>query len=456
MEKIYRKLSMHEASFPVYSELSPGAGNIVSILTMDGHVAEQNFKLAIEAILEFSPIFRSTYAKQAHVPLYYWKKSNVPVHNFILSSVQSGEDFDCLAQRRMDALLNEPFLDDEALCRFELITNGKTTKLLSCINHGLMDGSSVVTVNQLIAKILMGQPVATTTQSSFPTALWEFMPYTLKSRKGILYCFDAFLELMRLQKKANSGFAFAIEGPAPASEHRCMVLHKKIPVTISKQFLSLSKQRDISVHGLLVAAISQSFVDYLRKDQTLASIASKNKETLPVVSTMDLRRRVEPTLAVSDLGCYSSGCVHEILPHWQNTNISTDEYCSMARLAETTLTKQITKNQHWKLLRIYQLFGLSGMKHIFKSSAEKPMSMPLSLANLGRLNFPESSELKVTNFEIAPAFHANGPSINIQCYTLNDELILSFAAARPQISRTTLEAYADRFIAHINAICSTN
>lgn len=451
-QSFIRPLSIHEASFPLFAQLSPGAGNIVSQITVEGQLAADAFETAVNAVVNAHEVLQATYVHATNVnatggtskPAYYWthtaEKPRVEV-------MAAGGDIEALAHLQMERMLNEPFRQDEPLCRFLMLHGDGIHKIFACVSHGVMDGSSIIGLLQrIVAQLAAPVDVAPVT---FPPALWDYMPAELAAPTGIFRCLDVLLALIGLQKKADKGLAFQAESPAPAAEHRCMFARRQLSVEQSKQLVALSKQAKTSVHGLLGAAVGQAFVDHLRAEKGDAFCAAQTGVTLPLMSTMDLRRRTQPALADDLLGCFSSGATHNIDCQWVSRVLAQSDYTRLAANVDATLGEAIKRNQHWKILRIYQLLGLSGMKKLFRDGAEKPMSMPLSLANVGRLQFAAGENFRVVCFEGAAAFHANGPSINVQSYMVNDQLTLSLAAALPQISRATLERFADRVLAHL-------
>jgi hypothetical protein len=275
------------------------------------------------------------------------------------------------------------------------------------------------------------------------------MPEKLARTLGIFRCLNIFAMLMKLQKQADSGIAFSVEIPAPATEHRCITSKRQLTQAQSLALVSLAKRSNVSVHGLIGAAALQAFVDHLKNEKGESFLALNPNTKIPLVTTMDLRRRTQPVIDDHIIGCMSSGATHSVKCHWTSKSLCASDYTELAKRVDSSLNIEINKQQHWKLLRIYQTLGLGGMKKIFSDAAEKPMSMPISLANLGRLKFPSSPLIHVARFEAAAAFHANGPSISIQSNTMNDQMTLCFSGALPQMSRRTLDFYSDLTMHHL-------
>lgn len=446
-----RPLSIHEASFPIFAKCSPGAGNIVSVLTIEGQVTHEAYTSAVTKVVSENDVLRATF-QEALLPNgqrgFQWVFSDRPPRMEVIV-ISPEQDIEASAHYHMESLMNEPFSDAEPLSRFLLIQGDGISKLFACVSHASIDGSSIIGVLRRIVQEL-AQPLNDHQPSApFPPSLWTFMPDKFARAFGIFRCLNILALLIRLQKQADSGVYFSVETPAPAAEHRCIISRRQLSQTQSLALIALAKRSNVSVHGLLGAAALQAFVDHLRQEKGEAFCEKNASTKIPLVSTMDLRRRTDPVLQDQLLGCLSSGATHTVKCDWNKKNMLAADYIEIAARVDTTLNSEIAKQQHWKLLRIYQTLGLAGMKKIFRDSAEKPMSMPISLANVGRLKFPSSSSIHVARFEGAPAFHANGPSINVQSYMTNDQMTLSFSGALPQMSRSTLESFGDGVYQHL-------
>lgn len=449
--KSIRPLSMHETSFPLYATFSPGAGNIVAALTVSGVISDKEFRQAIEKVTQRHLTLRSTYAASylQGKPTYHWLLTDQSPSVKTVLLTEDG-DIEKSAHQEMERLLNEGFPEGSPLCRFVLLSAGNTHKIFACVNHAAMDGSSTINVLRLISERL-AKPDSQSSGEIVPIspALWSFMPKAIKGAWGIFRCFAVFKMLIRLQKQADAGVSFPVEIPAPAAEHRCMVAMRQLNVEESNAVVALSKQNNVSVHGLLGAALTCAFADQLREVKGAEFCTKNSSLKIPIVSTMDLRRRITPPIEGDVLGCLSSGATHSVRCDLSGKPLFKSEYLDLGREVDATLNREISRHQHWKLLRIYQLLGIAGMKKVFKDSSEKPMSMPISLANLGKLEFPSTGVFQVLKFEAAPAFHVSGPAVNVQCNRVNNQMALSFSSALPQMSRTTLEKFSDNVIQHL-------
>jgi hypothetical protein len=445
---ILRPLSIHETSFPVYARLSPGAGNVVAALFVDGPLEADRLRSALKVVQQENPVLRATHVRTSPVqatPSYAWAPSH------LASEVQATclapeTDLRETAHAALEQSLNLPFGVHHPLLRVRLLSQGERHAIILCVDHALLDGSSAVGILQrVMAQLTENEGPAS--QSAFPPALWEFMPPSLKAPTGALRCLDVLGLLARLQKQTDAGLAFGVEWPAPAAEHRCMVQVSALSESSSAGLARQGKASGAGVHGLVSAALVRALGDDIRSRKGQAFCETHASVSLPVVTTMDLRRRIDPPLPPDTLGCLSSGATHWVPAHLNQGMPDDATFLAMASQAVASLNTCIDANQHWKLLRIYQTFGVGLMPKIFLDASEKPMTMPLSVANLGRLEFPSGAGLQVSDFMMAPAFHPAGPSINAVCYTLDGRFVMNMAAASPQMSRATLQRFCQRTLA---------
>ena len=81
-------------------------------------------------------------------------------------------------------------------------------------------------------------------------------------------------------------------------------------------------------------------------------------------------------------------------------------------------------------------------------ASEKPLATPLSLANLGLVNFKQngSEPLTVKGYEVYAAFHASGAGVNVTANTVNGALTLCFTCPSPAMSQARLDDYAQKVL----------
>lgn len=452
---LMRDLSIHETSFPVYARLSPGAGNVVSAIVVEGVLDREALQSALAAVQRENPVLRATHVRVSDVhvtPAYAWSVCG-QTSTVQAETLPDDADLRATGHRAVERWLNLPFAPHQPLLRMRLLSQGEQHVIVLCVDHALLDGSSAVGILQRIMARLT-QTSGPAPQPAFPPALWDYMPPAIKARSGALRCLDVLGLLAKLQKQTDKGLAFSVEQPAPAAEHRCVVEVLALSDTASASLASQGKASGAGVHGLVSAALVRALGDDIRRRKGQAFCETRSDISLPVVTTMDLRRRIDPPLPPDTLGCLSSGATHWVPAHLDQTTPDVTTFLAMAKQAVDSLNTCIDADQHWKLLRIYQTFGVGLMPKIFLDASEKPMTMPLSVANLGRIEFPSGNGLRVTDMIMAPAFHPAGPSVNALCYTLNGRFVMNMAAAVPQMSRGTLRTVCADTLATLERHCS--
>lgn len=433
-----RPLSIHEASFPIFASLSPGAGNVVSIMVLKSRIDHAVLQQAIKNLQDAYPLLRMSYKSDTGSATgYVWSDGtgDVPVK---CTSVGNLDDFDEAVTKCAESRLNYPLIEGTLQAIFDHVSCHEKSAIIFCASHAALDGSSFYTINKNLLRILNECNVEKT--SSPPPSLWESMPEGIKSKTGFLKTIPLLATLAKLQSHTNKGNFFKVEAPAPATEHRSIWEKREINSDQLKRIFFTTKKNGISVHGVVGAATLLALQAHLDPENRCSLIGGKS---LPLVTTMDLRRRLKPQLDKNTVGCLSSGVTHLVnIPKHAPYN-NTRSIIEIAKSVESSLAAEIHNYQHWKILRLYQVLGLKGMKKAFKSAAENSMSTPITLANFGKLDFDIGDHIEVERIDIIPAFHCTGPAINVIANTIENSLFLSFCAATPQMSRNTLSAYAN-------------
>lgn len=444
---IIRPLSIHEASFPVFASLSPGAGNVVSIMVLKKRIDHAALLLALGILQDAYPVLKMSYKSVTNSATgYAWLDGagELAVERTLVENI---DDFNETVTKCAEIRLNYPLIEGKPQAIFDHVTSHDKSAIIFCASHAALDGSSFYTINKNLLQILNGNKLEKI--SSPLPSLWESMPEDIKSRLGFLKTIPLLTTLAKLQSHTNKGNFFKVEIPAPATEHRSIWEKREISKDQFKRIISTSKDKGISVHGLVGAATLLALLTHLRAENRCHLMGERS---LPLVTTMDLRRRLNPQLDKNAVGCLSSGVTHLVsIP--KNASINNiGSLMDIAKSVENSLSEEINKNQHWKILRLYQTLGMKGMKKTFKSAAEATMSTPITLANFGKLDFDVGNHAEVERVDIIPAFHCTGPAINVITNAIDNSLFLSFCAATPQISRNTLSAYANLVISVLAAI----
>lgn len=459
MHKIVRSLSIHEASFPVYAQLTPGGGNIVACLRVSGLLTAEICEQALQQLMlkEEGLQVSSQWIKKDELsgqkPGYFFVKLEDSSPVFSVSTAHE-DDYESSVTSRCDALLNQPFIEGHLLWRSHLLSDHENDRhaLFICINHCISDGASVTSmlsewlqqINGENTKCIQPKKIQPLAES-----LWSNMPNKIAGFLGAMKSFDMLPAFIKGQKLADKGLNFESGCNVPASEHRCLSTFRTLTIESSKNLVANSKHLNKSIHGLISASLIQQLLLQCQQKNGLKGI--KDRFEIPFVSSVDMRSKVETDkqgLATDEiaLGCLSSGVVSMVSVDRDKIGQSYhDNPWQIGDQVAKGITSAFKQNQHWKVLRFYKVVGLKGLKKMFMDASEKPLATPLSLANLGVVNFKQCSRgrLTVKGYEVYAAFHASGAGVNVTANTLNDALTLCFTCPSPAMNRDSLEHYAD-------------
>lgn len=476
-ESIVRELSIHEASFPVYAELSPGGGNIVVCLQLQGQLSQEHAKqgfqklMQAEASLQVACQWLEKNPEQGTKAGYYFIRPESPSLPFKAEFIDSttvigNSKFDSTVDHIRTQLLNQPFQSGSLLWRAHLIS-GQAEEMKAqqhciflCINHSISDGTSVYHLMKRWLLALHSSTQITATANDFSLPLWHYMPKKIAGFCGAFRSLSILSTFMKAQKVADQGLSFKAECNVPIAEHRCRSTHRTLDKTHFLALLKLSKSNNESIHGLMSAALLQVLLKDCKNRGELKNLAKTF--SVPFVTTVNARDKIQginndySKIDDAVAGCLSSGVTSIVEVDQDSIN---SEYCQspwpLGQQVSNGVSFALQQDQHWKVLRIYQLAGLKGLKKMFIDGSEKPLATPISFANLGRVKFDfyinratiaNHEALKVTGYQAYAAFHASGAGVNIVASSLNSELTLCLTCPDPIISEQTLDKYADDVI----------
>lgn len=459
--QVLRRMSVHEASFPLYAELSPGGGNVVSMLELAGELHVAAVPAALQQLQQRHALLRAAYrnlASGTEAADYCF----VEVANSAIGCVQQSVDSLQALQIQGDAirhsLLNHHYLHGDLLSRMVVLSYTASLPhrhcLYFCVSHVIADGSAMVQLLDECQQILNGGKLPAVPK--VPAPLWSSMPAAIAGFAGAWRSLGTLLQFVRLQKQADRGLSFDFDIPAPASERRCIAATRRLDGATFSRLRAQVKVQHGSLHGTLAAALVAAFSDYLQVRRDPRALQdSRQALSIALVTTVDMRGKTQPPLAHDSIACLSSGVTSNArLPLAALQRGAVFPYADIARQLSAGISAALAAEQHWKVLRIYQLAGLKGLRKMFAQASTKPLSTPLSLANLGQLRFTAGTQLKVRQVEIFAAFHAMGPSMNIAINSLDDQLTLCISAPYPVCSQNTLNRFADACVTHLQAIAA--
>ena len=480
MSTIIRELSIHEASFPVYGELVPGGGNIVVCLQLQGDLSQdqalQGFQklMQAEASLQVASLWLEANPEENRKAGYFFIRPDSPALPFSADIIESDNDenektdneFGSTVNRIRTQLLNQPFQTGSLLWRAHLIS-GRVEEntaqqhcVFLCINHSVSDGTSVYHLMKRWLLALNTSTKISATANEFSLPLWHYMPKNISGFLGAFRSLGILSTFIKAQKLADNGLSFKAKCNVPISEHRCRSTHRSLDPLSFTALLKLTKKKNKSIHGLISAALLQVLLKDCKSQGQLKHIPKTF--SLPFVTTVNGRDKIQgshnkhATIDDAIAGCLSSGVTSMV--EVDQDFIDADYRLSPWHLGQQVangVTTALEQDQHWKVLRIYKLAGLKGLKKMFIDGSEKPLATPISFANLGPVKFDfyvnratraDNQTLNVTGYQAYAAFHASGAGVNAVTSSLNGELTLCLTCPDPVISQQTLDCYANDVI----------
>jgi hypothetical protein len=305
------------------------------------------------------------------------------------------------------------------------------------------------------------------TKNEFPPALWQHMPKKIANLSGAFRSLGVLTTFIKAQKLADKGLCFKSEGNVPIAEHRCRSTFRSLNKADFSNLLTYSKSKQQGLHGLLSSCLLQIFLEDCKQRRALDSLAKVF--TLPFVTTVNARDKIsssKKSQTVSQVdnaisGCLSSGVTSLVkVDQARIDNDYKEQPWQLGKQVSSGVKQALQQDQHWKVLRIYQLAGLKGLKKMFIDSSEKPLATPISFANLGQVDFnfyinraaeKNSQPLTVTDYQAYAAFHASGAGINVVASSLQGALTLCFTCPSPVMSHKTMNDYADAVVQRLAA-----
>lgn len=456
-EKVVRPLSIHEASFPIYAELCPGGGNVLAVLELKGQLSYQQAQASLLKLMKKEPCLFSAITwleenqdDQLSPAGYYFidisqSEIDLPFKHF---NVDTSEEFQNEVESLKRQNLNQGFNQGQLLWRAQLVSWQDCHTLIFCINHSISDGSSLFQLMKYWLSHLENNNTHTSAINTLPPALWHSMPKKIAGFTGSIRSLGTLKAFIKGQNLADKGFHFDSQTNVPISEHRCLVLHKKLNKELSRDITAFAKSHKKSLHGLIASALIQTLLNDCRQGGRLKNIPKHF--SFPFVSTVDVRNKLADPIPAHTLGCFSSGVTSQISIDQDRISSSSERSYqlnpwSLAEQVTNGVKAAIKQEQHWKVLRIYQLAGLKGLKKMFLDSSEKPLATPISFANLGRIDLL-SKNFQLTGYQAYAAFHASGAGISVVASQLNDQLTLCLTGPSPALTHSSLEGYADAVI----------
>lgn len=447
MIEILRPLSVHEASFPIYAELSPGGGNIVCVATVAAALDAEAVRAAIARVHPRHALLAAGYR--------WLEEEGEDVGYVFTPAPEAGPELEVISVATDDVvaeqaasvrtrLLNHHFLPGHLLYRAAVVSGPSQSQLLLCISHAVADGASATALLKQWLQALVQPQAELGLPLPLPAPLWAQMPKRIASAFGAFRALGVLFDFIKMQKAADRGLAFATDAAAPYAEHRSLSTKRRLAPEAFAALRAAVKAREASLHGVIGSAFLRAFLADCEARNALAGVG--DTLSVPLVTTVDVRRYLPEPVGADTPCCLSSGVTSTVQLTRAELAQGAELAWTMARQIADGVQAALAAGQHWKVLRIYQLAGFKGLRKMFIDSAAKPMATPVSLANLGAVDI-QAPGLAVTEYEIYAAFHVSGAGMNVTVNSCHDGLTLCFTCPAPLIGPATLARYADAVVA---------
>lgn len=452
MIEILRPLSVHEASFPIYAELSPGGGNIVSVVTVAAALDAEAVRTAIARVHSRHALLSAGYrwlGEEGEDVGYVFTPA--PEAGPEVEVIAVGTDAAVVAQAAVvrTRLLNHHFLPGHLLYRAAVISGPSQSQVLLCISHAIADGASATALLKQWLQALVQPQAELGLPQPLPAPLWAQMPRRIAGALGAFRALGVLFDFLKMQKAADRGLAFATDAQAPYTEHRSLSTKRRLSPDAFAALRAAVKSRESSMHGVIGSAFLRAFLADCEARQALRGFG--DSISVPLVTTVDVRRYLAEPVGADTPCCLSSGITSSVQLSRRDLAQGAELAWTLARQIADGVQTALAAEQHWKVLRIYQLAGFKGLRKMFIDSAAKPMATPVSLANLGAVEIQVPS-LAVTEYEIYAAFHVSGAGMNVTVNSCHDGLTLCFTCPTPLLSPASLDRYADAVVAALTDV----
>jgi hypothetical protein len=362
---IKRKLMMVERIMYVDSKTPL---NVVYTAKINGEIAEENIRIALDKIQQKHPLLRvSIDHKSAKYPFFVEEKEIAPIP---LRIVERKTDEDWLSESENEWY--RIFEDQKKpMAQMVWVKGSTVSELLWVMPHCLCDGTTGIT---LIRELLTLMDDSTTELNSYNgfDSVNDFLPADFdlkkKKRKARFYVMMAklFFLIQSKSKDRNLGKNY--------------VLHRKLDAAVSKKIVEKCKAHGISVHALLCSAFMHAFREMQGKK-------AKGK----VISPVDVRHFI-PEIKQDHIFAFAPTV--ELSLKKGNTSV-----LDQAKHIKKDLTEKIEKTEARELLWMGENMHpiVERMISLLKSSKG---GHDITLSNMGKIDIP--SEYK--NFRLETIF----------------------------------------------------
>ena len=465
----HRKLGILENSIFQMNAIAPGAGNIVTTIDTSKALTKELIEQALPHVCCEHPLLAVT-CEQRSDGLHF-----CPVEGAAFPVSVEQRDHNKTGEQQRDdiqhKLLNDDLFKSPWLFKIVLLNTPNTERssatLFLSASHVICDGQTLMklvkdllrVINQLLNPSSTLPNPRKDSQLRITAPLETEMPYQQRTLRGLLGAVGVGFDVLKLQKIASRGRSFRMEANVPPAQRTSNNLTVSLDEQELSQLLRACKAQEATIHGALGTALLFAISAHLQDIRTAKELRPVDgKIGLPVVTTIDMRRRASPPLSPTTSGYLSSGIVSNprvpLDVRDSDGTLNVAAFWDTSRhIAEENL-KKIAEGEAWSALRVMEFLGPKGLTRQYRKSIDKPLYAPLYLANLGRIEPEAGAVAPLTNFSMHNAFHAFGAGIFALAMSINGRLNLSVTCPGPLMSKATLEGIVGGALDNLRSVAN--
>ncbi len=393
------------------------SNNALVVVELGAELEHSRLREAIQSAADAHPILGARIHKIAQT--YHIVFGDKARFGFTVHTKEAARDWQQVVHEELNTAL--PW-DGPHLWRVTVVESLQSSHLILCSNHAIGDGMSIVELLRSIFAIYTG---ATTPESKLPPPAMESL---YKSRHSFVqqsrHTLGHIRNFLRHRKLAVYRLADAplVDSEGPSSSFETHLLTQEE----SKSLQSLAKQKAVTLHGLLCAAMVMAIYE-----------DSQTSSRLPIgVSTVvNIRGDLK--------GDRSRDFAYYVALTDGIADVSADkDFWTLAAHYSTVVHEQRNKESYRFQSRILRLLLAKhkDTKVLLHTLRDRSKSTVM-ITNLGRIDVPQDwGALQIKQLFTVPSTHALGrPYIVLTASTFAEQLRLTFSYGLPFTQKEQVE-----------------
>lgn len=340
--------------------------------------------------------------------------------------------------------INRPFAWHEGpLVRAALLRGEGCSELLVAYHHMIADGASgpylIRDLLRTAADLLEGKPSPGPAPAPERPALEALLP---PSARGVAALRGVAVSAARnLLTAARRPAKLPVDRSAPPGLRRSRLIHHQLGADESDALARRCRERGVTIHGALAAAVLQGAADSLRA-------AGKDPGALVCSSPVNLRPYLQPRIG-DEIGCFVSAVLTPLPVR------AGEDPWALAHRAKAAVSAAIERGEHLAAVHMQSLLrAATASPHRFSWAAEELFPAAVAVANIGRLDIPDTyGPFRLEAVEGGVAVNViSGTSLCLCARSFAGRLSLTFVGAEPLLSRARAEELSARAVARVRAM----